>query len=136
MRVIPAAGGVVYNPNKQILLIYRHKIWDLPKGKIDWGETDEMAALREVSEETGIKDLSIDKRLQPTFHIYNAGDNYVLKETHWFLMKCSSVSILKPQIEENITQVKWINLEEIEHYRPLMYPSLHQLINEVKQILF
>ncbi|MCX7697742.1 MAG: NUDIX domain-containing protein [Bacteroidales bacterium] len=136
MRVIPAAGGIVYSPQKKVLIIYRLKSWDFPKGKIDWGETDEMAALREVSEETGIQDLTIVRRLQPTFHLYNAGDSYILKETHWFLMKCSTSPLLKPQFEENITQVKWVDLDELEKYKPLMYPSLHQLIDEVRHILF
>ena len=56
---IPAAGGLVLNKQKEILFIYRGNKWDLPKGHIEKGETKETAAIREVVEECGIKDLHI-----------------------------------------------------------------------------
>ena len=46
-RVV-AAGGVVTNPQGKVLLIFRNDKWDLPKGKIDKGETIEAAAIIEV----------------------------------------------------------------------------------------
>src|SRR5690348_4880805 len=57
--LMEAAGGVVFNDSGQILVIFRKKKWDLPKGKLDYGETPEDAALREVKEECGIKHLEI-----------------------------------------------------------------------------
>src|SRR6478752_5737606 len=53
--VIEAAGGLVYTPNEEVLLIFRKGKWDLPKGKLDDGEELETCAIREVEEETGIQ---------------------------------------------------------------------------------
>src|SRR5215831_16424428 len=58
-RVIKAAGGLVLNDHEEVLLIYRRNMWDLPKGKLDEGEKLRAAALREVQEETGLKNLEI-----------------------------------------------------------------------------
>ena len=51
---IIAAGGLVTNENNELLMIFRRGKWDLPKGKLDKGETIEECAIREVEEETGI----------------------------------------------------------------------------------
>ena len=53
-RFIEAAGGLVQNSNGDYLIIFRYGKWDLPKGKLETNERIQDAALREVSEETGI----------------------------------------------------------------------------------
>ena len=58
-----AAGGVVTNKEGRVLFIYRNNKWDLPKGKLEKGETYEECALREVEEETGVKNLKIENFL-------------------------------------------------------------------------
>ena len=84
---IIAAGGKVINNKSEILFIYRNKKWDLPKGKAEKNENIAQTAIREVEEETGIKNLSIIKPLEKTYHIFNSvGINY-LKTTYWFEMK-------------------------------------------------
>ncbi len=57
--VIQAGGGLVLNEKNELLMIFRRGKWDLPKGKIDAGETIDMTALREVSEETGLTKLQL-----------------------------------------------------------------------------
>ncbi|MDP3432455.1 MAG: NUDIX domain-containing protein, partial [Bacteroidota bacterium] len=52
---IPAAGGLVKSSGQSLLFIKRLGVWDLPKGKIDMDETPEIAAIREVEEECGVK---------------------------------------------------------------------------------
>jgi 8-oxo-dGTP diphosphatase len=58
---VRAAGGVVWrradDGTIEVLLVHRPRYddWSLPKGKLDPGETDEGAALREVEEETGLR---------------------------------------------------------------------------------
>ena len=74
---IIAAGGKVINNKSEILFIYRNKKWDLPKGKAEKNEIISETALREVEEETGIKNLSIIKPLDKTYHIFKrGGKNY------------------------------------------------------------
>ncbi|MBK9671561.1 MAG: NUDIX domain-containing protein [Bacteroidetes bacterium] len=65
---IEAAGGIVKNKQGQLLFIFRHGKWDLPKGKIEKGENEQDAALREVEEECGIAELTLQKKLTTTFH--------------------------------------------------------------------
>ena len=57
MRWVRAAGCVVHDDAGNMLLISRNNRWDLPKGKVEPGETLLQAALREVEEETGITPL-------------------------------------------------------------------------------
>ncbi len=52
--LIQAAGGLVQNEDKAVLMMFRRGKWDLPKGKMDPGETPAQSALREVQEETGL----------------------------------------------------------------------------------
>ena len=58
-RIIEAAGGLVYNKEVEgeVLLIFKRDHWDLPKGKIDEGESRQEAAVREVMEETGLSSV-------------------------------------------------------------------------------
>ena len=86
---IEAAGGVVFNQKSQVLLIKRMGKWDLPKGKIDAGENNEEAAMREVREECGIGKLAIEQELSETYHTYKMHNHRFLKITHWFLMHTS-----------------------------------------------
>ena len=83
---IIAAGGKVINQNSEILFIYRNKKWDLPKGKAEKNENISQTALREVIEETGIKNLTIVKPLEKTYHIFKKGSKHFLKSTYWFEM--------------------------------------------------
>jgi ADP-ribose pyrophosphatase YjhB (NUDIX family) len=106
--IVPAAGGLVLNPKKEILFIYRSKKWDLPKGRIEKGESIEETAVREVEEECGIFNLKLVKPLLTTYHVYYQ-DGMKLKKTFWFLMTSNYEGELVPQLEEGITQVLFKN---------------------------
>src|SRR5438067_1038745 len=86
-RLSEAAGGLVMNEEQEYLIILRHGKWDLPKGKLEYDETPEQAAVREVGEECGIEPPEIIKPLEKTFHTYELKGKRTLKKTHWFLMK-------------------------------------------------
>ncbi|MCF6167902.1 NUDIX domain-containing protein [Lutibacter sp.] len=107
-----AAGGKVLNANNDVLFIYRFHKWDLPKGKIEKGESIAQCAIREVEEECGITDLKIEKELQTTYHIFKHKNKIILKITYWFLMNTNFNGKLKPQEEEAITQVVFKNKAE------------------------
>ena len=113
-KVIEAAGGLVKNKNDEILMIYRFDKWDLPKGKIEKGETIEIAAIREVTEETGVKGLRIENFLQTTYHVFMNNGKYTLKEVHWYAMKTEYTGKLKPEKKEGIIKVKWKGPKKIQ----------------------
>ncbi|HOZ81749.1 MAG TPA: NUDIX domain-containing protein [Bacteroidia bacterium] len=129
-RNIDAAGGVVYNHEKKLLLIHRLGKWDLPKGKMEDGESPETSAMREVCEETGVCNLEIIKPLRDTFHIYQQNGEYILKRTYWFEMITSSATNLLPQTEENITEVKWMTKEEVNAAMQFSYESIRYLLSQ------
>lgn len=128
---IDAAGGLVKNNKNQILAIFRNNKWDLPKGKVDNGEDIKHAATREVCEECGISDVKIKESLKPTFHIYKLNDEWVLKKTYWFEMQYDKDENLKPQLEENITEVKWFDKQNFNVILQNTYSSIKEVMNEI-----
>jgi ADP-ribose pyrophosphatase YjhB (NUDIX family) len=102
-KIKKAAGGLVKNQQKETLFIYRFEKWDLPKGKIEKGESKKEAAIREVEEECGMTGLKIQKKLQKTYHIFQRKGREVLKITYWYSMETDYDGTLSPQIEEGIT---------------------------------
>jgi len=130
-KKIIAGGGVVVNEKNQVLFIYRRKKWDLPKGKLDPGEDIKACAIREVMEETGIRNLTIGKLIIVTTHSYEEKGLNMQKETHWFEMKASTVdnSTLTPQLEEDIEKIEWVSLENLEEYLSETYTSIQQVLN-------
>ena len=125
---IIAAGGKVINNKSEILFIYRNKKWDLPKGKAEKNEIISETALREVEEETGIKNLSIIKPLEKTYHIFKRGGKNYLKTTYWFEMKSDFNGKFKPQKKEGITRVEWIGIENLSSVLPKSYANIRLLI--------
>lgn len=125
---IIAAGGKVINNKSEILFIYRNKKWDLPKGKAEKNEIISETALREVEEETGIKNLSIIKPLDKTYHIFKRGGKNYLKTTYWFEMKSDFNGKFKPQKKEGITRVEWIGIENLSSVLPKSYANIRLLI--------
>ena len=125
---IIAAGGKVINNKSEILFIYRNKKWDLPKGKAEKNEIISETALREVEEETGIKDLSIIKPLDETYHIFKRGGKNYLKSTYWFEMKSDFIGKFKPQKKEGITRVEWIGIENLSSILVKSYANIRLLI--------
>lgn len=111
-KLIYAAGGLIQKDDAY-LFIFRLKKWDLPKGKIDMGESPEEAAIRECEEECGITKLTITKTLEPTYHIYEHKGGYAFKKTYWYAMSTEHSGNLVPQLEENIEQVVWYNKTQI-----------------------
>ncbi len=129
---IQAAGGVVIRDNK-LLFIFRNEKWDLPKGKIEYGESTQEAALREVGEECGISKHKIIKQLPSSFHIYKSPHKkskgeWILKETFWFEMEYLGTENGTPQTEENITKIEWFTPEALKVPLANTYANLKPLI--------
>ncbi|MFS4469473.1 NUDIX hydrolase [Maribacter sp. 2210JD10-5] len=112
--LIVAAGGVVTNVKGKVLFIYRNDKWDLPKGKLDKGESIEDCAIREVMEETGVKELRIENFLKTTYHVITNNGTYTLKQVHWYAMSTEYEGKLKPEKKEGIVKVKWKGPKKIQ----------------------
>ncbi|MAU31294.1 MAG: NUDIX hydrolase [Flavobacteriaceae bacterium] len=125
---ITAAGGKVINQNSETLFIFRNKKWDLPKGKAKKNEKITETALREVIEETGIKNISIIKPLGKTYHIFKKSGNHYLKSTYWFEMYSDYNGEFKPQKKEGITRVEWIGVENLQSVLPKSYANIRLLL--------
>jgi len=134
-KMAPAAGGIVVKDGR-IVSIVRKGIPDLPKGHIEQGETPEVAAQREVEEETGIGKLHILNELPSTWHCYLEHDVWTLKRTYWYLMESEETIQPKPQTEEGITEIKLIGNEEIEDFLKNTFRSISEILGEdLRQIV-
>ena len=127
---IIAAGGLVTNPQGQILWIFRRGFWDLPKGKLDEGETIQTCAVREVEEETGIKNIRLHELLKFTNHTYfdTHLNQEVVKRTYWFHMTIPTEQKGIPQATEDIEKIEWHSLATAKHCLEQTYPSIIEVI--------
>ncbi|MEM1322136.1 MAG: NUDIX domain-containing protein [Bacteroidota bacterium] len=127
-KVVEAAGGLVYNDQEELLMIYRRGSWDLPKGKIDKGETKEAAAVREVAEETGLDEVQLGDLLKTSYHTYrNRKNRRVLKPTYWYKMRTRQTQ-LKLQAEEDIEAGEWITAESFLQSERPVYGNIKDLL--------
>ena len=109
-----SSGGVVVFNNEILLLRKFNGDWVLPKGKVEQGETLEQAALREVSEESGVKG-QIQQYLGEIHYTYKENwdeDRLVHKTVHWYLMNCKAMNTL-PQKEEGFVEAKFIHFNQV-----------------------
>lgn len=128
-RLAPAAGGVVVCDG-QFAAIERHGIPDLPKGHIEEDENAATAARREVEEETGLAGLNIVHPLPSSWHCYLYEDEWRLKQTSWFLMTTDNPSHTVPQTEEDITEVTFLSVYDLEWFLKNTYRSIADTLGE------
>jgi 8-oxo-dGTP pyrophosphatase MutT (NUDIX family) len=131
LKLLPnviAGGGKAYNSKHEILFIYRNDKWDLPKGKAERKESIEETAIREVEEETGVKNLKITKPLPTTYHIFKRNGKHKIKVTYWFEMKTNFKGKLSPEENEGITKVEWLDAEASQKALENSYANIRILI--------
>jgi ADP-ribose pyrophosphatase YjhB (NUDIX family) len=128
--LINAAGGLVKNSQSEYLFIFRRGKWDLPKGKLDEGEDFETAAIREVQEECGITHIELGDLYHLSYHIYEENNDWILKQTNWYLMKSEEKNLI-PQLAEGITQTAWLPTSQFEKVRENTYASIDEIISKL-----
>ncbi len=135
LHLIQAAGGFVYTKNLELLMIFRRGKWDLPKGKLDEGEDLATCAIREVKEETGLDQLEMDKPLSVTYHTYHQYGEHIIKESHWYLIKCAKQENFKPQTEEDIEKCEWVSINALGPYLDNTHASIREVVHAgIKQL--
>lgn len=126
--LIAAAGGLVTNKEDKILFIYRRKMWDLPKGKMEDGEEIKETAYREVQEECGLKNLEMGEFLIKTYHTYrNKKGKRKLKTTYWYHMQSDDKPT--PQTEEDIELCEYLSLKEFMSKSRKVYSTIWQVLD-------
>jgi 8-oxo-dGTP pyrophosphatase MutT (NUDIX family) len=130
-KLVKAGGGLVKNKTEEILLIFRRGKWDLPKGKLDDNETLLECAIREVKEETGLTQMEAGKEIDITYHTYVEFGKHILKESHWYMMRAKSMEILIPQVEEDITDIRWVKKDELNNYLDNTFPTIAAVLKKV-----
>ncbi len=131
VKPIKAAGGLVSNEENRYLFIYRQGKWDLPKGKLDKDEKTKQAAVREVEEECGIKISKTGNKICNTYHTYELRGKLILKKTSWYRMRADKQPVLTPQLEEGITDARWLSVGDFALVKQNTYPLIHDLISVI-----
>ena len=113
---IKTAGGIVIQ-NDSILFIYKNGRWDLPKGRLERGNSSRKTAIIEISEETGLpqKDLKVLKKLIPTHYHKKVDGKIIVKKTYSYLIEFvgDEKTQLIPDLNENITDCKWVSFDKL-----------------------
>jgi 8-oxo-dGTP pyrophosphatase MutT (NUDIX family) len=132
-RIIDAGGGLV-TKNELLLWIFRLGKWDLPKGKRDDNERFKQTAVREVEEECNIK-VTLEQKICTTWHYYDTGKMPTLKKTKWYWMQNVDDSTMKPQIEEDILDICWMDEGQSALALQNTYPAIAFVIETFKNNL-
>ena len=130
-----SAGGLVVDDQGRAALIARtdrrgRLLWSLPKGHLEEGESLEAAAVREVSEETGITGRVLAPLGVIDFY-FTAADRRVHKTVHHYLLVAESGELSAADIE--VDDVDWVPLEEVTER--LAYADERRLIAKVPDLL-
>ena len=113
-----SSGGVVVRRSSDgydVCLVNDGRYWGFPKGHIEPGETPEVAAMREISEETGLalESLALRAPLPPTEYVYRKpkGGPLIFKRVHHYIVEAPSDAALHPDPVE-IAEAAWFGFDE------------------------
>jgi 8-oxo-dGTP pyrophosphatase MutT (NUDIX family) len=131
-----SAGGVVFRiaDGAPVFLLIRdsYKNWGFPKGHLETGEQPEAAALREVSEETGLSDLLLRGRIDTIDWHFRFRGRLIHKICHFYLMETGETST-SPQRAEGITACRWLPFAEAEEL--ISYANARDVLRKARAIV-
>lgn len=131
-----SAGGVVFrfDGGQPLFLLIRdsYQNWGFPKGHLEEGEVPEAAAVREVSEETGLCDLSIRGAIDTIDWFFRFRGQLIHKVCHFYLMQTRESSTL-PQRAEGITACRWSPYEDASSL--VSYPNARDVLRRAQEMV-
>ena len=131
-----SAGGVVFRvaESRPCYLLIRdsYQNWGFPKGHVEEGERPETAAVREVSEETGLAGLVVRGALDQIDWYFKFRGQIVHKVCFFFLMETTE-SVTAPQRDEGITACCWVPFDEAESL--VSYSNARDLLRRAHEMV-
>lgn len=124
-----SAGIVLYRDtpggNRLFLLLDYGRHWDYPKGHVERGEDDITAALRELEEETGIREARLVHGFshEIVYCFRTPGGKIVRKSVVFFLASTATTQV---QLSEEHVGFDWLNAEDAE--ARLKYPTAKRVL--------
>jgi len=125
-----AAGGIVYYRDS-LVVIDRNGLPDLPKGHLEKGEEEAVAALREVEEETGLHKITLLDKAGESFHCYQLEKHWILKRTAWYNMLLEGDFEPQPQREEGITAVRLVKKSQLDEFLNTTFRSVRETLGPI-----
>lgn len=125
-----AAGGMVYYKDS-LVVIDRNGLPDLPKGHLEKGEEEAVAALREVEEETGLHKITLLDKAGESFHCYQLEKHWILKRTAWYNMLLEGNFEPQPQREEGITAVRLVKKSQLDEFLNTTFRSVRETLGPI-----
>lgn len=131
-----SAGGVVYRlvEGAPLYLLIRdsYRNWGFPKGHVEEGEKPDGAALREVSEETGLSDLAVRGLIETIDWHFRFRGRLIHKVCHFYLMETAESST-SPQRTEGITACRWLPFGAAEEL--ISYANARDVLRKARALL-
>ena len=141
VKVEISAGGIVFKrlkikdkKEKILLLLIKDSYgkWALPKGHIEEGEKTEKAAIREINEETGLKNLKVVKKLDKIKFFFKLKGKLIFKIVEHFLLETPENSKAVAQKSE-IKDLKWVSL--VQALKIIEYKNLKPIIKQAQKYM-
>lgn len=131
-----SAGGVVFRRDggDTLFLLIRdsYRNWGFPKGHLEEGEQPDSAALREVTEETGLESLQLRSIIETIDWHFRFRGRLIHKVCHFYLIETPDTKT-KPQRAEGITACRWARYDDA--IRLISYENARTVLNRAYALL-
>jgi 8-oxo-dGTP pyrophosphatase MutT (NUDIX family) len=131
-----SAGGVVFRlaASQPVYLLIRdsRQNWGFPKGHVENGEAPATAALREVAEETGLRDLAMRGPIDEIDWYFKSKGDVIHKVCSFFLMQTAE-STTSPQRDEGITACGWFEFSEAD--TTISYANAREILRRAHEMI-